>query len=275
MLRVIKNEELVKGIVHGRSVIVNDLSFYDSGMFGTGSYSRSRPVHETRDAFIDDILQKQRKFQLLDQLKEHREKNADLIAKQPKEVLVLTLQEAFYLCFVLGSLQIYVKREDLDRDENCLTIRQCWSLFCELEGAEMFISRYAAFHYYRSRGWIARSGIKYGCDYVLYKRGPEQDHAQYCVRIIVQKRKSGAHAQNNAASATTTTIEQVDSISWKELQHQCRLSVTVAKNLLLCCVTINEDLTIHDSMPIKTYLNDNITLNHVKLGRYQPERDRD
>ena len=45
-----------------------------------------------------------------------------------------------------------------------------------------FLVNYAAYHYYRSLGWVVKGGIKFCVDLLLYKRGPVFHHAE-CVLI--------------------------------------------------------------------------------------------
>lgn len=47
-----------------------------------------------------------------------------------------------------------------------------------------FVCQYVAYHHYRSHGWCVRSGIKFGCDYLLYKRGPPFQHAEFCIMVM-------------------------------------------------------------------------------------------
>ena len=42
-----------------------------------------------------------------------------------------------------------------------------------------FLVNYAAYHYYRSLGWVVKGGIKFCVDLLLYKRGPVFHHAEY------------------------------------------------------------------------------------------------
>lgn len=46
------------------------------------------------------------------------------------------------------------------------------------------IKQYVAYHHYRSHGWCVRSGIKFGCEYLLYKRGPPFQHAEFCIMVL-------------------------------------------------------------------------------------------
>lgn len=74
-----------------------------------------------------------------------------------QEKLMLTLQEAFFLLYGLGCLQI------VNIDNTLLSIEQCWELFAVAE--KNFVPKYVVYHYYRSKGYVVKSGIKFGGDY--------------------------------------------------------------------------------------------------------------
>lgn len=46
-----------------------------------------------------------------------------------------------------------------------------------------FDTKYAVFHDLRDRGYIVTPGIKFGCDFAVYERGPGIDHAPYLVQV--------------------------------------------------------------------------------------------
>lgn len=46
------------------------------------------------------------------------------------------------------------------------------------------LHEYIAYHYFRSLGWCMRSGVKFGTDFILYKRGPPFHHAEYAVNVV-------------------------------------------------------------------------------------------
>lgn len=50
-----------------------------------------------------------------------------------------------------------------------------------------FLIHYAAYHYYRSHGWVVKGGIKFCVDYLLYKRGPVFQHAEYVESHIFER----------------------------------------------------------------------------------------
>ncbi len=46
-----------------------------------------------------------------------------------------------------------------------------------------FDSKYGVFQDLRDRGYIVTPGIKFGCDFAVYERGPGIDHAPYLVQV--------------------------------------------------------------------------------------------
>ena len=40
---------------------------------------------------------------------------------------------------------------------------------------------YVAYHYFRSLGWVVKSGTKFCVDFLLYKKGPVFSHAEYVI----------------------------------------------------------------------------------------------
>ncbi|XP_047438014.1 tRNA-splicing endonuclease subunit Sen2 isoform X2 [Mugil cephalus] len=87
------------------------------------------------------------------------------------EYLQLSLEEAFFLVYGLGCLSVYLHQEPL-------SVIQLWRKFKSLRPD--FVSSYAAYHHYRSRGWVPKTGggAKYGADLMLYRKGPPFYHAR-------------------------------------------------------------------------------------------------
>lgn len=51
----------------------------------------------------------------------------------------------------------------------------CWAAF-NMSNSR-FVSLYAVYHYFKSRGWRLRSGLNYGVDFVIYApEGPAAAH---------------------------------------------------------------------------------------------------
>lgn len=126
-----------------------------------------------------------------------------------------------------------------------------------------FIIQYVIYHYYRSLGWCVRSGVKFGCDYILYKRGPPFSHAEYSILIF-----------------STDGAFQKD---WIQLQCISRVIGSVKKTLVLSYVDVppiakfnevlfNENFNDEEKF-IKLFHMYNI--NEVIYRRWIPNKTRD
>lgn len=104
--------------------------------------------------------------------------NAELkVRKFPlKESLNLNFEEAFFLNFALQCLKV------TDGNNVVFSSNELWKKFCSIQ--QNFCEKYLVYHYYRSKGWIVHSGLKYGGDYLLYKDGPAYNHATFLVKIV-------------------------------------------------------------------------------------------
>ncbi|VVD01169.1 unnamed protein product [Leptidea sinapis] len=91
-----------------------------------------------------------------------------------EEKLALTTQEAFFLLYSIGCLKIV-------NNGKFLEVNECWNLF--LTGDCHFVEKYVVYHYYRSKGYIVKPGIKFGGDYLIYRDGPGINHADFIVVI--------------------------------------------------------------------------------------------
>jgi len=126
------------------------------------------------------------------------------------EHLQLSLEEAFFLVFAVECIAVSLSESDSSSKRSFsaapLTIQECWRRFAQssLERVNInesslhtsnsecfqwradnpFIVRYVAYHYFRSQGWIVKDGLKYGTDFLLYRKGMVFGHSQYAVKVI-------------------------------------------------------------------------------------------
>ncbi|KAK6203450.1 uncharacterized protein RJT21DRAFT_119614 [Scheffersomyces amazonensis] len=138
------------------------------------------------------------------------------------EFLQLQPIEAFFLKFALNVIS--VSNNNLD-----LSLREMFQICCESYGTTIslpnhrFLIEYAVYHHYRSLGWCVRSGIKFGCDMLLYKRGPPFTHAEHAVMIIPNDPET-----------------QYD---WFDMASRARVIGTVKKNFVIAFVDYPQDIT--------------------------------
>jgi tRNA-intron endonuclease len=92
-----------------------------------------------------------------------------------KVPLLLDLMEGLYL-FEKEKITIYQgsKRRKVGIDELRQKTRQFY---------EEFEEKYAVYQDLREKGLIVTPGIKFGCDFAVYKYGPGVEHAPYMVSV--------------------------------------------------------------------------------------------
>ncbi|XP_013787717.1 tRNA-splicing endonuclease subunit Sen2-like [Limulus polyphemus] len=137
-----------------------------------------------------------------------------------KECLQLTFEEAFFLSYGLGCLLV------ADEKGKILDILTMWRRFCELSHKN-FPAFYTAYHYFRSKGWIVKTGLKYGADFLLYKDGPPFYHASYSVLVVVVKEGILREDSDKGKDRHST---------WASLAALNRVTLQVAKEILYCHV---------------------------------------
>lgn len=75
-----------------------------------------------------------------------------------EDALALSPEEAFFLHFSLRCLKIM----DFDQTHE-FTTEEALKRFCTMN--PKFIERFIAYHFYRSKNWVVRSGLKFGGDF--------------------------------------------------------------------------------------------------------------
>lgn len=119
----------------------------------------------------DNLVLRTEDLELIDEDTNALKKNIETLQLQKVEVL--------FLQFALGAVLVTEGNRPLLLDD----------LFHACLGSNRlpdnkFILDYVVYHHYRSLGWCARSGLKFGCDMLLYKRGPPMLHAEYSVLVV-------------------------------------------------------------------------------------------
>ncbi|XP_059052587.1 tRNA-splicing endonuclease subunit Sen2 isoform X2 [Achroia grisella] len=156
---------------------------------------------------------------------------------QVHEKLMLTLQEAFFLIYGLGCLQVIYS-------DKLLNVEQSLELFTQTD--KYFVTKYVVYHYFRSKGYVVKSGIKFG---VLYKDGPGLSHAEFIVVI-------------------RNIREQNCDLNWISILGHNRMAVTTLKKVIIAEVVkpssetkITEGLSNYSVQEMILTRNIPITLN--------------
>ncbi|ABK77668.1 tRNA splicing endonuclease [Cenarchaeum symbiosum A] len=87
--------------------------------------------------------------------------------------LVLDMMEGLYLSRA-GKITVYRSKKRVPDEE---LAEKCRSEYHNFE------KKYAVYCDFRDKGYIVSPGIKFGCDFAVYERGPGIDHAPYLVQV--------------------------------------------------------------------------------------------
>ncbi|KAF2402902.1 hypothetical protein EJ06DRAFT_541731 [Trichodelitschia bisporula] len=107
-----------------------------------------------------------------------------------QEHLQLSLEEAFFLTYALGVLDVQLPSSSsptLPTNASYLHLFRTHSRFppsATLTPTDPFLLRYAVYHHFRALGWVVRDGVKFASDFLLYERGPVFKHAAFAVMVL-------------------------------------------------------------------------------------------
>lgn len=186
----------------------------------------------------------------------------------PDAYLTLLPEEALFLSYALGTL-VLTHEEPLSPQKRGrkrvftdvpntheMTIDEMWRAFVRDDPA--FPVKYAAFHHFRSQGWVVKAGLKYGVDYVLYPVGPPFYHSQYAVRV-------------HSLWADTLTLDHSlpgHQMTWTTVATTERLTNHINKTPVLCFV-LRPRATTDQRLNLIECLKE-LKVQTVILGRWNP-----
>lgn len=192
-----------------------------------------------------------------------------------QEHLQLSLEEAFFLSYSLGVLNVFIDdTETLLPNISLLSLLRRHSYFppkslsSPSEPDDPFMISYAVYHHYRSLGWVVRSGVKFGVDYLLYNRGPAFSHAEFALVIL----PSYTHAYWSESEEARQHVAKKTNRSWWWLHNVNRVQAQVKKSLVLCYLDVPPLNKNHDDIGklLKGY-----KIRDIGVKRWTPNRMRD
>ena len=123
------------------------------------------------------------------------------VIEQIDAPLILDLIEGLYL--------LENKKITITKFKQKITVEQLIEI-CKEEVHE-FEKKYIVYKNFRNKGYIINPGIKFGCDFAVYEKGPGIDHAPFLIQVY-----------NRSESITSTGIVLAG-----------RLATTVRKQFIL------------------------------------------
>ncbi|CEJ60332.1 hypothetical protein PMG11_08909 [Penicillium brasilianum] len=229
-----------------------------------GSSGVSSPIVEKQEAVSKPIATHQA---LDDEL--------DLETPENEEHLQLSNEETFFLVYALGALRV------VDRNDNApISTSSLFSLLrrhsyypprpdsSQPEVDDPFMISYVVYHHFRSLGWVVRSGVKFGTDYLLYNRGPVFSHAEFAVIII----PSYSHPYWSESKERRVYATNKQARSWWWLHCVNRVQAQVKKSLVVCYVEVPPP--VRSSADIGAEIG-RYQVREFILRRWVPNRTRD
>ena len=161
--------------------------------------------------------------------------------QQNQEHLNISLEEAFFLSYALGVLNVYCDDSDTVLPPSSLlslfrrhSYHPPRSLSILSSPDDPFMLSYVVYHHYRSLGWVVRSGVKFGVDYLLYNRGPAFSHAEFSVSILPSYSAEYWQKDEERRSYVAERTKK----TWWWLHGVNRVQAQVYKHLILCYVEV-------------------------------------
>lgn len=182
------------------------------------------------------------------------------------ENLQLTLYEALFLSLSLDSLDVYHPASDgcIDKKDLPLLFTK---LHAKIDGSthtaamistnSHFLIQYSVYHHYRSLGWTVKPAVKFGVDWLLYKRGPVFSHAEFSIVVTP------------SPSAKTG-----DDKPWWWLHMLSRVNGQVKKTIILAYVEFDQEWMDLGNLTLRELLG-RYKIREVSIRRWIPSRNRD
>ena len=228
---VIPQEEGSLGAVNKDQEEMKSASSIDAD--GVGSQD---PTQERTSKSVDETTGPLADLDIFDD----KPPNSDIQVEQ-QEHLQLSPEEAFFLSYSLGILDIYNPTTDISIPTlDLLTLFRSNSYFPPLPPSKLtpydpFILSYVTYHHFRSLGWVIRPGMKFAVDWLLYLRGPVFAHAEFAVIVLPAFRDEWWWEAGRAEETKRRSRRD-----WWWLHCLQRVQAQVRKGLVVCWVEVPE-----------------------------------
>jgi tRNA-splicing endonuclease subunit Sen2 len=189
----------------------------------------------------------------------------------------LGAEEALFLAHVAKCLHVY--KGSGTSDAWAKLVAGVYSPLYYLTGDELFnefiknnslfLHRYLSYLNYRSKGWIVRSGIQFGSDFLLYQFHPTISHSCFALLLIPTaiETSSASFAKKWCKHTTfmssmikynrtkkmktlrlTNSVQLDPKLSWSEISSVVRLEAQVRKRLMLFYIAILEQTEVRPTI---------------------------
>jgi len=132
-----------------------------------------------------------------------------------------------------------------------------------------FIHNYIAYHHYRSHGWVVKSGLKFGVNFILYRQGPTYFHADYAITVINITPEFLLNPQQQLL-----LLESQRNVTWSSIQNLNRLAEQVAKSLIQCYVIYPNGGLTEEICGTPNICFSKVSIEEIEVKRFVVEKER-
>eukprot|EP00746_Dinoflagellata_sp_MGD_P145979 gnl/MRDRNA2_/MRDRNA2_78529_c0_seq1.p1 gnl/MRDRNA2_/MRDRNA2_78529_c0~~gnl/MRDRNA2_/MRDRNA2_78529_c0_seq1.p1 ORF type:complete len:290 (+),score=-19.84 gnl/MRDRNA2_/MRDRNA2_78529_c0_seq1:61-930(+) len=190
-----------------------------------------------------------------------------------RSVLIrLGAEETCFLMHVTECLQIYKGINQIDAWTNLLfglnlpLVSVHWHEIFLLFSSTLlgFFYRYPAYFHYRSNGWIVKSGIQFGSDFVLYRSHPSRVHSVFSVSVVFMNTTTNIlpkwYVKENCNELInigySIGLNKQIKTNWHNTKTLSRVQTRVSKELKFCYVSFfSFDRAITIAKGVQHYFN--------------------
>lgn len=158
-----------------------------------------------------------------DKISSNNNEAVELFSKQrfgekDNEKIYYMLEEAYYL---VEQKKMIILNNSLKE----LTKEEILKKFVKID--KEFLLNYFVFRDLKKKGYIVKSGLKFGVKFRIYNKGNkiEKDHSKWLCFVV----------------------KESDKINWYDFAAKNRIANSTKKSLLLCVVDLENDITYYES----------------------------
>ncbi len=150
-----------------------------------------------------------------------------LLESEKGEYLSLSLVEALYL--------LKKKKIKIVKDGKKMNFKSFYNYCSEVD--KRFRERYAVYQDLRDRGFLAKTGFKFGCDFRVYEKGVKLKH--------------GPKTQKEHTKWIVFSVPEDYNCSFQELSRAVRLAHNIRARMLWAIVDNESDITYYEVLRMK------------------------
>ena len=188
-------------------------------------------------------------------------------------VVRVCCEDAYYMSAYLGCLVVSEMIEGREMEiklglGTCALDREAlWRRF-RRDCGHAFAMKCAATVHFRIMGWLPRSGLQYGADFVLYQRHPALVHSDSVVTLVPDAAARRSFVVDTPANRAVAL--DAGWPDWPDVQATSRLAVQVHKKFVQAHISAPKNVNWDDPSCLS-----HVWVNEVEISRFRASKNVD